>query len=104
MAEIDISKSKPQRFVSPSDLPPRNALGFGPPKASFTFSEGKTILFVTIDPTRKSAFVRRKEKADRITAPAFLVALVKAVPYRIHTVLTPICSTCDAGGAASSIG
>src|SRR4051794_27006276 len=28
------------------------------------------------------------EKANRVTASAFLVALVKAVPYKIHTVLT----------------
>ncbi len=36
----------------------------------------------------KFAFVQLVEKANRVTASAFLVALVEAVPYRIHTVLT----------------
>jgi hypothetical protein len=28
------------------------------------------------------------DKANRVTASAFLTALVKAVPYKVHTVLT----------------
>lgn len=51
-------------------------------------AEGKLHLFVAIDRTSKFAFVRLEEKANRITASAFLVALIKAVPYKIHTVLT----------------
>jgi transposase InsO family protein len=51
-------------------------------------AEGKLHLFVAIDRTSKFAFVQLVEKADRVTASAFLVALIKAVPYRIHTVLT----------------
>src|SRR6478736_6447942 len=38
--------------------------------------------------TSKFAFVQLVEKANRVTASAFLVALVEAVPYKIHTVLT----------------
>src|SRR4051794_4810819 len=38
--------------------------------------------------TSKFAFVQLAEKANRVTASAFLFALVKAVPYKIHTVLT----------------
>ena len=51
-------------------------------------AEGKLHLFVAIDRTSKFAFVRLEEKANRITASAFLVAVIKAVPYKIHTVLT----------------
>jgi transposase InsO family protein len=51
-------------------------------------AEGKLYLFVAIDRTSKFAFVQLAEKATRVTASAFLVALVEAVPYKIHTVLT----------------
>ena len=51
-------------------------------------AEGKLYLFVAIDRTSKFAFVQLVEKATRVTASAFLVALIEAVPYRIHTVLT----------------
>jgi transposase InsO family protein len=51
-------------------------------------AEGKLYLFVGIDRTSKFAFVRLETKATRTTASAFLVALIKAVPYKIHTVLT----------------
>src|SRR5436309_7957619 len=51
-------------------------------------AEGKLYLFVAIDRTSKFAFVQLAEKANRVTASAFLVALVKAVPYKIHTMLT----------------
>jgi len=51
-------------------------------------AEGKLYLFVAIDRTSKFAFVQLVEKANRVTASAFLVALIKAVPYKIHTVLT----------------
>src|SRR6201997_2711840 len=51
-------------------------------------AEGKLYLYVAIDRTSKFAFVQLVEKANRVTASAFLVALIKAVPYRIHTVLT----------------
>ena len=51
-------------------------------------AEGKLYLFVAIDRTSKFAFVELVAKANRVTASAFLTALVAAVPYRIHTVLT----------------
>ena len=43
---------------------------------------------VAIDRTSKFAFVQLVDNANRVTASAFLTALVKAVPYKIHTVLT----------------
>ncbi len=45
-------------------------------------------MFVAIDRTSKLAFVRLEEKANTVTSTAFLDALVEAVPYEIHTVLT----------------
>jgi transposase-like protein len=51
-------------------------------------AEGKLYLYVGIDRTSKFAFVQLVSKANRVTASAFLVALIKAVPYKIHTVLT----------------
>ncbi len=51
-------------------------------------AEGKLYLFVAIDRTSKFAFAQLVEKANRVTASAFLVALIAAVPYKIHTVLT----------------
>jgi transposase InsO family protein len=49
---------------------------------------GKLYLFVAIDRTSKFAFCQLVEKASRVTASAFLEALIAAVPYKIHTVLT----------------
>jgi len=51
-------------------------------------AEGKLYLFVAIDRTSKYAFVQLVEHANRVTASAFLVALIADVPYKIHTVLT----------------
>jgi integrase-like protein len=51
-------------------------------------AEGKLYLFVAIDRTSKFAFAQLVEKANRVKAAAFLVALIKVVPYKIHTVLT----------------
>src|SRR5215468_8726604 len=51
-------------------------------------AQGKLFLFVAIDRTSKFAFAQLAEKANRVTASAFLVALIEAVPYKIHTVLT----------------
>jgi transposase InsO family protein len=50
--------------------------------------EGKLYLFVAIDRTSKYAFTELHEKATRRVAADFLRALIKAVPYKIHTVLT----------------
>jgi len=51
-------------------------------------AEGKLYLYVAIDRTSKFAFVQLARKTGRTSAAAFLVALIQAVPYRIHTVLT----------------
>ncbi len=50
-------------------------------------AEGKLYPFVAIDRTGKFAFVQLVESANRVTASVFLVALIAAVPYRIHTIL-----------------
>ena len=50
--------------------------------------EGKLYLFVAIDRTSKFAFAQLQERATRRIAADFLRALVKAVPYKVHTVLT----------------
>jgi len=51
-------------------------------------AEGKLYLYVAIDRTSKFAFVQLVERATTRTASDFLEALVAAVPYEIHTVLT----------------
>jgi IS30 family transposase len=51
-------------------------------------AEGKLYLFVGIDRTSKFAVTQLVDKADRRTAWEFLEHLLKAVPYRIHTILT----------------
>ena len=56
--------------------------------AEVRIAEGRLYLFVAIDRTSKFAVVELVEKADMRAAAAFLEALVEAVPYRIHTVLT----------------
>jgi transposase InsO family protein len=51
-------------------------------------AEGKLYLYVAIDRTSKFVFVQLVKKTSRTSASAFLTALIKAVPYKIHTVLT----------------
>jgi transposase InsO family protein len=51
-------------------------------------AQGKLYLFVAIDRTSKFTVVELVEKADMRAAAAFLEALIGAVPYHIHTVLT----------------
>src|SRR4051812_22894196 len=50
--------------------------------------EGRLYLLVAIDRTSKFAFVALHEKVTRRVAANFLRALIAAVPYRVHTVLT----------------
>ena len=50
--------------------------------------EGKLHLFVAIDRTSKFAFAQLHDTANVKTAVDFLEALIDAVPYKIHTVLT----------------
>ena len=49
---------------------------------------GKLYLFVAIDRTSQFAFAPLQERATPRIAADFLRALVKAVPYKVHTVLT----------------
>jgi transposase InsO family protein len=51
-------------------------------------AEGKLYLYVAIDRTSKFAFVQLVKETGRTSASTFLMALIKAVPYKIHTVLT----------------
>ena len=50
--------------------------------------QGRLYLLVAIDRTSKFAFVELHEKVTRRVAGNFLRALIAAVPYRVHTVLT----------------
>jgi hypothetical protein len=49
---------------------------------------GKLHLFVAVDRTSKYAFAQLHKVANVKTAAAFLAALIEAVPYKIHTILT----------------
>jgi transposase InsO family protein len=50
--------------------------------------QGKLNLFVAIDRTSKFAFAQLHERPTTRVAADFLRALLEAVPYRVHTVLT----------------
>jgi len=82
LPEVEGDKPKRQKFE-------RYPIGyFHIDLAEVRTAEGKLHLFVAIDRTSKFAFVELVEQADMRAAAAFLKALVAAVPYRIHTVLT----------------
>ena len=51
-------------------------------------AEGKLHMFVAIDRASKFAFVELHDRATRRNASEFLRRLIKAVPYKVHTVLT----------------
>lgn len=50
--------------------------------------EGKLYMFVAVDRTSKFAFAELHPRATRMIARDFLDRLAKAVPYKIHTILT----------------
>lgn len=50
--------------------------------------QGKLYMFVAIDRTSKFAFVELHEQAKTATSRDFLLRLIEAVPYKIHTILT----------------
>jgi transposase InsO family protein len=50
--------------------------------------QGRLYLFVAVDRTSKLAFAQLRERATRRVAADFLHALVEALPYKLHTVLT----------------
>jgi transposase InsO family protein len=56
--------------------------------AELRTEQGKLYLLVAIDRTSKFAFVELHEKVTRRLAGNFLRALIAAVPYKVHTVLT----------------
>jgi IS30 family transposase len=56
--------------------------------AEMRTAQGKLYMFVAIDRASKFAFVELHEKATRRNATEFLRRLIKAVPYKVHTVLT----------------
>jgi transposase-like protein len=56
--------------------------------AEIQTAQGRLYLFVAIDRTSKFAFTELHAKATTRTAADFLHALVTAVPYKVHTVLT----------------
>jgi hypothetical protein len=65
--------------------------------------QGKLHMFVAIDRTSKFAFVELHEKAPTAISREFLLRLIEAVPYKIHTVLTDNgiqFTTPGAGGSA----
>ena len=76
------------------DEPPRktfnsNPIGFFDINiAEVQTAGGKLHLFVAIDRTSKSSFVQQVESATGVTASAFVVGSIKAVPYHIHTMST----------------
>jgi len=56
--------------------------------AELHYAGGKAYLFVAVDRTSKLVFARIYRKATKLVASSFLEALVGAVPYQVHTVLT----------------
>ena len=58
--------------------------------------ESKLYLFVGTDRTSKFVVIQLVNKADRNTAWELLERLLKAVPYRIRTILPPLSGSCFA--------
>ena len=82
LPEMEGDKPKTKRFAD-------YAIGyFHIDIAEVRTEEGKLYLFVAIDRTSKLAFARLQTEANRHIASDFLRALIEAVPYDIHTVLT----------------
>jgi transposase InsO family protein len=82
LPEIEGDKPRKKRFAA-------YPIGyFHPDIAEVRTAEGKLHLFVAVDRTSKLAFAKLEGKANAYTASDFLRALIEAVPYRVHTVLT----------------
>jgi transposase InsO family protein len=56
--------------------------------AELRYEGGKAFLYVAVDRTSKLVFARIYRRATKLVAAGFLKALIKNVPYKIHTVLT----------------
>jgi hypothetical protein len=81
LPDIEGDKSKRQRFK-------RYPIGFFHMDiAEVQTAEGKLYLFIGIERTSKFAITQLVDKADRRTAWELLEHLLKAAPYRIHTIL-----------------
>lgn len=82
LPEMDGDKPKRQKFK-------RYPMGyFHIDIAELRTNEGKLYLFVAIERTSKFAVAQIVDKANRKTAWEFLEAVLEAVPYKIHTILT----------------
>ena len=82
LPEIEGDKPEKKRFAD-------YAIGyFHIDIAEVRTEEGKLHLFVAVDRTSKLAFAKLEASANIYTASDFLRALIEAVPYQIHTVLT----------------
>lgn len=55
--------------------------------AELRYEGGKAFLFVAVDRTSKIVVAGIYRKATKLAAAGFLKALVKTLPYKIHTVL-----------------
>jgi transposase InsO family protein len=82
LPEVDGNKPKRSKFSS-------YPIGyFHIDMAEVRTEQGKLYMFVAIDRTSKFAFVELHENSRTATSRDFLLRLIEAVPYKIHTVLT----------------
>ncbi len=56
--------------------------------AELRYEAGKAYLYVAVDRTSKLVFARIYRRATKLVAAGFLKALIRTVPYKIHTILT----------------
>jgi len=82
LPEVDGDKPKRQKFAT-------YPIGyFHIDIAEVQTEDGKLYMFVAVDRTSKFAYAELHPRAPRIIAKDFLDNLTKAVPSKIHTVLT----------------
>jgi hypothetical protein len=82
LPEVEGDKTKKQKFAT-------YPIGyFHIDIAEVQTEDGKLHMFVAVDRTSKFAFAELHPRATRTIANGFLDNLIKAVPYKIHTVLT----------------
>ncbi|ROT93427.1 IS481 family transposase [Altererythrobacter sp. FM1] len=56
--------------------------------AELRYEGGKAFIYVAVDRTSKLVFARIYRRATKLIAAGFLKALIRWVPYKIHTILT----------------
>jgi transposase-like protein len=56
--------------------------------AELRYEGGKAFIYVAVDLTSKLVFARIYRRATKLIAAGFLKALIRWVPYKIHTILT----------------